>query len=268
MKVNLHTHTARCNHAFGTDEEYVLAAIDAGFTRLGFSDHTPFPYTDGYVNTDKMKMDELEGYIASVLSLREKYRDRIEILLGLECEAVGEFFPFLREIRERMDYLILGNHGDKRQDFFFHGTMNHERLWRYVESAVAGMETGLFLYIAHPDICFITYPEFDAEARQASRILCQEANRNHVPLEYNLYGVLKGKPENALGYPWPGFWEIAAEENALAVLGVDAHRPEMLRQLDVPDAQRFLRNLGLRVLTDPMEALDMQKGVAPGDILR
>ena len=30
MKTNYHTHTARCMHATGTDEEYVLSAIKGG----------------------------------------------------------------------------------------------------------------------------------------------------------------------------------------------------------------------------------------------
>ena len=39
IKANYHTHTARCGHAIGTDEEYVQAAIQAGLKTLGFSDH-------------------------------------------------------------------------------------------------------------------------------------------------------------------------------------------------------------------------------------
>jgi histidinol phosphatase-like PHP family hydrolase len=112
MKVNLHTHTYRCRHAKGTDEEYVLAAIDAGYDKLGFADHTPFPYENGFFNDDKMLVEELPDYIDSVLTLKEKYRGQIEILLGLECEAVPEFFPFLKEMKQKMDYLILGSHGD------------------------------------------------------------------------------------------------------------------------------------------------------------
>ena len=38
---NYHSHTERCGHAWGTDDEFVLAAIDAGFQVLGFSEHTP-----------------------------------------------------------------------------------------------------------------------------------------------------------------------------------------------------------------------------------
>ena len=142
MKVNLHTHTYRCRHAKGSDEEYVLAAIDAGYDKLGFADHTPFPYANGFVNGDKMLIEELPDYIDSVLNLKEKYRGQIEILLGLECEAVPEFFPFLREMKQKMDYLILGSHGDKRIDPYSGVLKEPQQLWRYLDFTVEGMETG------------------------------------------------------------------------------------------------------------------------------
>mgnify|MGYP000335070433 CR=1 FL=1 len=31
---NYHTHTTRCMHAIGSEEEYILAAISAGYTEL------------------------------------------------------------------------------------------------------------------------------------------------------------------------------------------------------------------------------------------
>lgn len=251
MKVNLHTHTIRCYHAEGTDEEYVLAAMEAGFDKLGFSDHTPFPYTDGFFNGDKMEMDQLEDYIASVESLRCKYADKIEILLGLECEAVEEFFPFLREMRKRVDYLILGNHGDKRIEGFFGRLKRPEQLWHYLECAVKGMETGLFIYLAHPDIMFAHYPQFDEAARQVSIELCREAKRLNIPLEYNLYGVAKGKPADGLGYPCREFWEIAAQENVKAVIGVDAHAPYRLLEADMERAKQVLTGLGIEIIEDP-----------------
>lgn len=39
---NYHTHTSRCGHAVGEDEEYVINAIKSGIKVLGFSDHVPF----------------------------------------------------------------------------------------------------------------------------------------------------------------------------------------------------------------------------------
>ena len=44
MKYNYHTHTERCFHAKGSDEEFVLAAIEAGFNEIGFADHSPWNF--------------------------------------------------------------------------------------------------------------------------------------------------------------------------------------------------------------------------------
>ena len=254
VKVNLHTHTYRCGHAKGTDEEYVLAAIDAGYDKLGFADHTPFPYKDGFINKDKMPVEELPGYIDAILSLKEKYKDRIEILLGLECEAVPEFFPFLREVRQRMDYLILGSHGDKRIDPYSGVLTEPEQLRRYFEYTVEGMESGLFLYLAHPDVMLGRYPAFDDTAADLSRKLCREANRLRLPIEYNLYGVYKGAKPGCLGYPCDDFWRIAAEENCVAVVGVDAHFPEGFQVTPMEPAVAYLNSLGITVLDDPTKA--------------
>lgn len=45
MKITycLHTHTKRCGHAQGEDEEYVKAAIDNKITLLGFFDYAFLP---------------------------------------------------------------------------------------------------------------------------------------------------------------------------------------------------------------------------------
>lgn len=254
MKVNLHTHTYRCHHAKGTDEEFILAAIAAGYTKLGFADHTPFPYTTEFEkkNVDKMDISDLPGYIESIRSLQEKYKGQIEILLGLECESVPEFFPFLKEVRKEMDYLILGNHGDRRIEPYFGKISTPAGLRRFVDAAVEGMETGLFLYLAHPDLMFNAYVEFDENAAAASREICREANRLHMPIEYNLYGVHKGSKPDRPGYPCPKFWEIAAEENCVAVVGVDAHIPDNFHLTPMEPAVEYLKGLGMKVLEDPM----------------
>ena len=49
MKTNYHTHTTRCHHATGSDEEFVLSAIKGGYQELGFSDHTPWKYHTDYI---------------------------------------------------------------------------------------------------------------------------------------------------------------------------------------------------------------------------
>lgn len=256
MKANLHTHTIRCGHAEGTDEEFVLAALDTGYTKLGFSDHTPFPYEPEFqAENTKMSLQMLEDYIASITALKEKYKGKIDILLGLECESVPRFFPFLTELRKRLDYMILGNHGDwtageNHSEFL----TTPKELEHYVESAVLGLETGLFLYLAHPDLMLSSYPGMDDAAQSLSRQLCREANRLHIPLEYNLYGTLKKVKPGTLGYPCQAFWEIAAQENVRAVVGIDAHRPKNFYIEDMDAAKQMLEGLGITVLDDPTKA--------------
>ena len=47
MIANYHTHTTRCNHAVGSEREYVEKAIELGFSELGFADHAPMPLPEG-----------------------------------------------------------------------------------------------------------------------------------------------------------------------------------------------------------------------------
>ena len=93
MKANLHTHTTYCD-GNNTPEEVVLSAIDKGFSAIGFSSHGYTPYDLRYC------MKDVEGYIAEVTSLKEKYRDKIEVYLGIEEDA------FEPSDRSRFDYII------------------------------------------------------------------------------------------------------------------------------------------------------------------
>ena len=67
MKTNFHTHTFRCNHASGRDEEYVLSAIAGHYQILGFADHCPWPFSGHY--RSHMRMDPqggLQDYLKSI----------------------------------------------------------------------------------------------------------------------------------------------------------------------------------------------------------
>ena len=74
MKTNYHTHTTRCMHAVGDDEDYVRSAIKGGFQELGFSDHGPWKYHTDFVSDIRMLPEDLPEYIESIRALKEKYR--------------------------------------------------------------------------------------------------------------------------------------------------------------------------------------------------
>ena len=71
MRTNYHTHTTRCLHATGSDEEFVLSAIKGGYQIVGFSDHSPWKYHTDYVSDIRMTPEEFPDYVESLrLSLK------------------------------------------------------------------------------------------------------------------------------------------------------------------------------------------------------
>lgn len=254
---NYHSHTTRCMHAAGTEEEYVQQAIRSGFEILGFADHGAWPYKSDFVASMRMRVDELQGYVDTVKGLREKYAGQIKIHLAMESEAFPEFYPWLREIREAMgmDYLILGNHYDTTDEGggpYFGKCTGAGQAYRYMETTIAGMESGLFAYIAHPDLFLHRYPAFDDAARRVCREICEAAKRLDMPLEYNLLGHKRqpvSRSYGCVGYTSPEFWQIAAETGNRAIIGVDAHAPEDLNCMALyREARGILKNLNIPVM--------------------
>ena len=82
-KCNLHTHTCFCDGR-NTPEEVVLAAIDAGMETLGFSGHSGLPFP----TTWTMNPERTREYQREILRLKELYRDRLHILLGIEQDLL------------------------------------------------------------------------------------------------------------------------------------------------------------------------------------
>lgn len=256
QKFNYHTHTVRCGHAKGTDEEYVLAAIEAGYEILGFSDHAP--YRTMPAPRARMDWEYLEDYISSITALQEKYRDRIQILLGLETEYFEVFREEKEYLRSRVDYMILGQHfktADGQGSYFAPNTP--EEMAAYADNICAGLETGLFSYVCHPDVFMFSMRDFNQSCQDASRQIIEKCAQLDIPLEVNVHNVYKGKTEFANGqleyvYPHKDFWRIAAEYPVRCLFGVDAHKPEQLLDREsIIKAEEELSDLNLNFITEP-----------------
>ncbi len=96
---NLHTHTIYCDGA-DTPEAIILAALEKGFSSIGFSGHSYMDFSPAY----KKMGDRTEIYKAEVKRLKEKYKDIIKVYLGLEVELYA--IPDLSEY----EYLIGSSH--------------------------------------------------------------------------------------------------------------------------------------------------------------
>lgn len=230
-KINMHTHTTRCGHAWGEDREYVEKAIEAGFDVLGFSDHTPHIFEDDYVSPIRMKMEELEEYVQSVERLKQEYKNEIEIYCGLEVEYLPKRFHQTMEVIDQypLDYMILGQHYFDDEVGWIHVKLDWKEekdLKLYVDRVIEALETERFLYVAHPDIIkFTGSPEV---YRRQMRRLAAELKKRNMPIEVNENGMRDG-----VHYPNPEFVKIGVEQGNDFIIGIDAHAPELLLDFEI-----------------------------------
>ena len=223
---NYHTHTHRCNHAEGPDRAYVEAALAAGVTTLGFSDHVPMPYmADGRYSSFRMKPEEIDDYVGSIKALQEEFKDRIEILIGYEAEYYPDVYDDMITLLEShgYDYLILGQHfiHDSREEVASGSPTDDEKnLAAYVENVLTGLSKGKYSYIAHPGL--INFTGDDEIYYKHIRLLCEECKKMNIPLELNLLGLSTGRH-----YPSGKFFTVASEVGNEIIIGCDAHNPRV-----------------------------------------
>jgi histidinol-phosphatase (PHP family) len=254
---NYHTHTFLCRHAEGSVTDYAMAAVEAGLTELGMSDHTPLP--DGRWDWVRMDMSELEKYESQIRDARKAIPE-LTILKGMECDWSPEYFHFFQEelLGERKyEYLIGAVHWYRyRGDWLSLGeTENPRQLKAYTEYLIGAMESGLFSFIAHPDAFGSGYTSRDEDSRACSRDILDAAAALDIPLEINGYGFRKseklGLPPDQRLYPLKDFWELAAEYPVRAICNSDAHTPG-----DVAASIQDGRELAARFDVPLVETLD------------
>lgn len=253
MIANYHTHTYLCKHAHGTMREYVEAAIQNNFKILGFSDHVPYPFPNGYVSGFRMDVSETKKYVTELKALKREYKKKIEILIGYEAEYYpNDFDNMLKNISKYgYDYLILGQHftySEYGDDVYSGFTCDEKALKRYVDTVIEAFKTGHFLYFAHPDL--IKFPPDTAIYKKEMKRLCNAAKKYDIPLEFNMLGYRDHRH-----YPSKEFWKIAGQVGCKAVIGFDVHNPaHMGSQADFNSAKIFLNEYGIT----PLEKLEIK----------
>ena len=255
MLTNYHTHCFRCQHAEGSVEDYVTEAITRQFDKLGMSDHVPYPHYDYGL---RMPMSEIWDYIYEVREAQEKYKDRIQVLLGFESEYLCTQRAYYEELLTEygVDYLILGQHffdygGQFRSAFAISDTAY---CVTYAKSVREGLGTGYYSLLAHPDIVGVNRLPWDRNMEEMTDIIVESAVRYDIPLEINANGIRRGTVTDSLGehymYPHYKFWEKAAEAGAKVVVSADCHSPHLLDNDEVHQAKAIAKSWGLRLIDD------------------
>ncbi|MBU1657483.1 histidinol-phosphatase [bacterium] len=227
MIVDLHNHTSLCNHAEGEIFEYIEKAIQSGVKYFGFSDHAPMDYDPKY----RMRFDEMQKYEKDVLQAKEKYKNKIEILLAYEVDYLQGHMDE-RILNAKVDYLIgsvhfIGNWGFDNPEFI--GRYEHEdidEIWQKYFDAVQEMaESKLFDVVGHLDLIKV----FKFMPKKNINLIAKEAllaiKNSDMVLEINVAGYRKPIGE---AYPSFSLLKQAYELDIPITFGSDAHKPEQV----------------------------------------
>ncbi|WP_256759844.1 histidinol-phosphatase [Cohnella sp. WQ 127256] len=255
MKFDLHTHHDRCGHASDKISDYIEAAINANFQVIGISDHSPYfaHEHDQPQPGIAMARSDFPNYIAEVLRLKEQYKDKIEVLLGVESDFYIDQIDLYRTSYEPypFDYIIGSVHQTRGVSIF-----NRNR-WKGIEAADQldekkhyyelirhSANSGLFQVLGHIDAMKGYYPEFanitGAEAEIDETLKAVAAN--DISIEINTSGSTK---YCGGWYPSDTILERALHFGVDVTFGSDAHIPGRVGD-DWELVQKRLREIGFK----------------------
>ena len=271
LKNNYHTHTKYCGHAKGDVEDYVKEAINLNMEELGISDHAPIPLNHGMTKEEweenycyeNMDINTFDNLLKEIDNLKSKYN--IKLYKGCESEYLYNNDDWYKELRSKLDYMILGIH-------FFNGEgrvldtykdITYKNVDCYYECAKRAIETGLFDYLAHPDLYLFDYKsingknEFDDKAKEICLKLIDLCVKHDIYFEINTNGLKYSKDKNNRDlwlYPNIEFFKVVKEymdknPNKLKlIIGADAHEPKALGNDNVKAVLEMVKDLKLDVL--------------------
>lgn len=234
---DLHVHTTYSdgNH---TPEEMVLAAIEQGMTTIGFSDHSYTPFDLECC----VALDQLEAYKAEIAALKEKYRDKIEILCGIEQDYLSETST------EGFDYVIGSVHYLHAGDEYFAVDLTAEEIFDAANRHFGGDIYALVevYYRCVADVVEKTNADiighFDVIAKlNETGALFDENNPRYVaaftaaadrllktgkPFEINTGAISRGYRKTP--YPSATIYDYIKKNGGTFVLSSDSHAAETL----------------------------------------
>jgi len=247
MKANHHTHTVFSDGS-AQPEEYVSAAIRAGFDILGFTEHSPLPFENPF----SFRQADKEQYLSLVNGLKRDHSADITLHVGMEMDYIpgmSEDFGYFRKAYH-LDYLIGSIHlvrPDHGNDLWFTDGPRHETYDEGVKTLFGGdirkavttyfrqMNSMIisqdFEIIGHLDkIRMHNRGRFFTEDEPWYRSLVDETlgliKEKGLIAEVNTRGIYKKRSETT----YPGL-DILKKLNHLKIpvmVNSDAHHPEEL----------------------------------------
>lgn len=251
-KQNLHQHCTYCDGA-DSPREVIEAAIEKGFDSIGFSGHSYMYYSENH----SMSLKGTEEYIKEIHALREEYKDKIDVLCGLEFDMYSEvdLTPY--------DYIIGSVHYldidgqkigfDRSQDevervintHFGGDGMAYAKA--YYEALSRLPEYGSFQILGHPDLIAKHsenkrfFDEDSAEYRKCVTAALEKLAGKIPFFEVNTGAVARGY--RTTPYPAPFILDEFKRLGFRAVISSDCHDKRYI-DCGFGEAEKLLREHG------------------------
>ena len=260
---NLHTHS-NFSDGKANAEDVVIEAINQGLEVLGFSDHSPVPFE----NTFAIKNDNVNNYITTIKSLKEKYQDKIDIYCSMEMDFIPGIVKNFKKTKEELglDYMIGSVHlvgNDIERLWFIDGSKVEtydEGLNNYFNGDIKKgvkaffyqynelIETEEFDIVGHFDkIKMHNRDRYFLEEDKWYRDLLMETltliKEKSLIVEVNTRGIYKKRSSDF--YPSTWILPIMREMNIPVVISSDAHLPNELT-LCFKQAEEALKTAGYK----------------------
>lgn len=245
---NYHTHTRWCRHGVGEIEDYIKSGIENRLVELAITEHVPLRD-----NMDKRRMpfEEFEAYNKELDTMIEKYKDKIRIYKGFECEYYPEVIEDHKRFREEYGYklLILGQHRcgiDRSIDNF--KPKDRGALYLYAETVIRGLDTGLYHFLAHPDLVLTGYEGgWDIHSQRVMGQIFKKCEEFDIPIEINGNGLYTHRD-----YPNKNAFLLSKEYKLRYIVNTDAHNPKLLAGKVSDMCMDFAKEIGV----EPMQIFD------------
>lgn len=260
MLIDYHTHHVRCGHAVGELEEYVLRGIEMGLSQLGLSDHMPLLHVDPATYYPEMAMPiaELPRYVEECLALKERYKDQIDIRMGLEGDYIEGYESEIEQIITSYpwDYVIGSVHflgewdiSDYRQTHNWDGKNILAVYEQYYDAVKKATATGFYDIMGHIDVIkrfgYQPQPEAYNDVISLENAALEAVLKSGMAMELNASGLSKVCEEM---FPSKRMVSEAFKLGIPVTVGSDAHDPLKLGE-HLEQARALLWEVGYRQLS-------------------
>lgn len=235
---NFHTHTTYCDGK-NTPEELADAAIEKGFTALGYSGHSYLDFGCGWC----MTKENTREYISNINSLKDKYSGRLNIYCGTEYDILSKYvnasdYDFtigsVHYIPVEGEYLPVDESAKSQIDAaekYFGGSVI-DYACKYYEEAGKILEITDADIIGHFDLVSKfneAFDVFDPEDKKYKNAWMEAAEKllpYGKPFEINTGAIARGK--RITPYPAIDIADFIHSKGGFFVLTSDCHSADML----------------------------------------